>query len=200
MLTERIEAVLNRQAAGSPRARELLSQLAGRSLRVEAEHLPLQLEIHSDGSVLRLTRTPDGEPDSRMRGTPLALLELLREDPEAVIRGGRVTIAGDAEIAGRFRELMQLLRPDVEEEIARVIGDAPAHGLGRFVSGLMGWTRRAGDTALRNVGEFLAHERGDLVSRAEAAAFLSGVDVLREDVDRLQARIEQLEARSSRPS
>jgi ubiquinone biosynthesis protein UbiJ len=38
----------------------------------------------------------------------------------------------------------------------------------------------------------LGHERQDLVPRAEADQFLRGVDTLREDVDRLAARIDLL--------
>ena len=47
-----------------------------------------------------------------------ALLALLREDPSEVIRRGDVSIGGDAELASRFQELLQLLRPDLEAGVA----------------------------------------------------------------------------------
>jgi ubiquinone biosynthesis protein UbiJ len=56
----------------------------------------------------------------------------------------------------------------------------------------MGWTRKAATTSVRNIAEYLGHERRDLVPRNEAEQFLRGVDSLREDVDRLAARIEHL--------
>jgi ubiquinone biosynthesis protein UbiJ len=43
-----------------------------------------------------------------------------------------------------------------------------------------------------NWAEYLAHESGDLVPRAQAEQFLVEVDDLRERVDRLQARFLQL--------
>ena len=53
-----------------------------------------------------------------------------------------------------------------------------------------------GGVAHRGVGaEYFAHERGDLVPRAEAEVFLEGVDRLREDVDRAAARVDALVAR-----
>ncbi|MGC1728721.1 MAG: hypothetical protein WA747_05005, partial [Steroidobacteraceae bacterium] len=52
--------------------------------------------------------------------------------------------------------------------------------------------RRAARTALANLAEYLGHERGDLVPRREGEQFLHGVDALREDVDRLAARLELL--------
>jgi ubiquinone biosynthesis protein UbiJ len=199
MLTERFEAVLNAQAKDSPRARELLRELAGRSITVAAAFTPLVLELRSDGEVLRLSRTPTGDGDAQIRGTPMSLLRLAGADAQAAIRDGSVTIGGDAQIAERFRELAQLLKPDVEDELARLIGDAPAHAIGRIVAGLAGGTRQTARSTARNVYEFLAHERGDIVPRTEGADFLEGVDRLREAADRLAARVAQLESREERP-
>jgi ubiquinone biosynthesis protein UbiJ len=190
--------VLNRQAQDSPRARELLAQLAGAGIAIEASFTPLRLELRSDGTALRLSRTPTGEPVSaQIRGTPISLLRLAGPEAERAVRDGSVAIGGDAEIANRFRELLQLLRPDVEDEIARLIGDTPAHALGRFVSGLLGWGRKAGRAAGLNVYEYLAHERGDLVSGLEGREFLDGVDRLREQVDRLEPRAARQHRRSN---
>ena len=99
-------------------------------------------------------------------------------------------IEGDAELAQKFRELALLLRPDLEEELSLVLGDVPAHQVGRFVRATFGWTRKVADTTVHNFAEYLAHERQDLISRNEADQFLRGVDSLREDVDRLAARID----------
>jgi ubiquinone biosynthesis protein UbiJ len=80
------------------------------------------------------------------------------------------------------------LKPDVEEELSRIIGDTPAHQALRLVRLATGFGRRAATTGMRNVAEYLAHERRDLVPRAEAEDFYRGVERLREDLDRLEAR------------
>jgi ubiquinone biosynthesis protein UbiJ len=95
-------------------------------------------------------------------------------------------------VARKYRELAHLLRPDLEEEFSLAIGDVPAHQLGRLARTAFAWGRQAAATAALNVAEYLAHERADLVPRAEAEQFTSGVDRLREDVDRLEARINLL--------
>ena len=56
-----------------------------------------------------------------------------------------------------------------------------------------GFGRRAAQTGVRNVAEYLAHERGDLVPRAEAEDFYRGVERLREDLDRLETRAQLME-------
>ena len=45
--------------------------------------------------------------------------------------------------------------------------------------------RRLVTTAVTNAAEYFAHERADLVPRAEGEQFLRGVDALRDSVDRL---------------
>ena len=109
-----------------------------------------------------------------------------------MLQRGDVRIEGDAELAQKFRELALLLRPDLEEELSLVLGDVPAHQIGRFARAAFGWARKAATTTVRNAAEYLGHERRDLVPRAEAEQFLHGVDTLREDLDRLAARIELL--------
>ncbi len=45
---------------------------------------------------------------------------------------------------------------------------------------------------MTNAAEYFAHEKRDLVPRAEGDQLLKGVDTLREDVDRLEARLDLL--------
>ena len=198
MLTSTLENVLNRGLPRSPRAQQLCAELAGRRLLVAVTGL--QVLVESTGVSLRLSVVSphalvSAPPEATVTGGPLSLLALSGSDPEAVIQRGDVRIEGDAELAQKFRELALLLRPDLEEELALVLGDVPAHQVGRLARALVGWTERAATTTVHNVAEYLGHERRDLVPRSEADSFLRGVDSLREDVDRLAARIDLLNRR-----
>jgi len=188
MLTATLENVLNRGLPRSPRARQLCSELSGTSLGVEVRGL-MRVLVRSSGDVLQVTRDATGRAEADISGGVIGLLQLAGASPEAVLQSGAVEIRGDAEIARKYRELAQLLKPDLEEELSLAVGDLPAHQAGRLARGALRWGRRAATTAVRNVAEYLAHERADLVPRAEADQFTSGVDRLREDVDRLEARI-----------
>jgi ubiquinone biosynthesis accessory factor UbiJ len=203
MLTSTLENVLNRGLPRSPRAQQLCAELAGR--RVAISIAPAQFGsgggghvlVESTGNSLKLSAVTAGTsagapPDATISGGPLSLLALSGSAPEAVLQRGDVRIDGDAELAQKFRELALLLRPDLEEELSLVLGDVPAHQLGRFARAAFGWTQKAAATTVRNVAEYLGHERRDLVPRNEAEQFLQGVDALREDVDRLAARIDLL--------
>ena len=195
MLTQAIENLLNRNLPRSPRAQELCAMLKGRSVRVESPGLGWRVDCESLGSSLRLTRSadPDRAPDAEISGSLANLAQLAGPQPEEVIQRGAVTIRGDAEVAQRFRELAMLLKPDVEEELSRIIGDTPAHQALRLVSAATGFGRRAMRTGVRNVAEYFAHESRDLVPRAEAEDLYRGVERLREDLDRLDARARLIE-------
>jgi ubiquinone biosynthesis protein UbiJ len=201
MLTATLENVLNRGLPRSPRAQQLCAELSGRRLAIAI--IPMrsasggQLLVESTGVSVKLSNaTPEtlasAPPDATITGGPFSLLALSGATPEAVIQRGDVRIDGDAELARKFRELALLLSPDLEEELSLVLGDVAAHQVGRFARAAFGWTRKAAGTGVRNFAEYLGHERRDLVPRGEAEQFLQGVDTLREDVDRLAARIDLL--------
>jgi ubiquinone biosynthesis protein UbiJ len=87
------------------------------------------------------------------------------------------------------------MAPDLEHSLSGVLGRSAAHLI-------MGAARKAADsakaaavTSVRNVAEYLAHESRDLVSRAEAEHFLRGVELTREQLDRLDARMAGLSQR-----
>jgi ubiquinone biosynthesis protein UbiJ len=197
MLTSTIENVLNRGLPRSPRARELCKALEGRRVAVEVTGFT-RFVVESSGQSLKLVRHLSLAAEAEIAGGPLSLLALASDSPEAVLQRGDVTMRGDVDLAQTFRELALLLRPDLEDELSKVIGDLPAHELGRFARAAFGWTRNAAATTVRNAAEFLAHERGDLVPRAEGDQLLKGIDTLRENVDRLEARIELLARKPAR--
>ncbi len=193
MLNSAIENLLNRGLPRSPRARALCAELCGKSLAIEARDLT-RLRLRCNGATLEVVR--DAAPaDASLRGGALSLLGLLGGSPQALLQSGAVTMGGDTELAQKFHQLLVLLRPDAEEELSVLIGDVPAHQLARLARRGLDFARRAADTGLNNAAEYLGHERGHLVPRAEGEQFLRGVDAVREGVDRAAARLENIARR-----
>lgn len=193
MLTAAIENLLNRNLALSPGARIRCAALQGQRLLVCVTGTGLQIGIESLGDTLALSRTPVGEFNVTVEGSPINLLALTGDNPERLLQSGQVTVRGDAEILQRYRALALLLQPDLEEELSRLVGDLPAHHIGRLARSLWSFGRRAASNTVRNAAEYLAHESHTLVPRAEAEAFMTDVDQLREAVDRAAARLRTLE-------
>ena len=192
-----LDAALARALADSPRARELARELTGRSVELRLAGTAWGLRLRSHGERLELGAPAEaaGAADARIVGGALALLALAGPEPDAVLRRGGVRIDGDSEVADRFRELVRLLRPDVEYTLGRAIGPVPAHLATRAARGAFAWGRRAARATLHNASDFLAHESRDLVSAPEAEHVLRGTEQLREQADRLDARLAELDRR-----
>lgn len=188
-----LESLLNRNIAASSAARALCRRLDTKVMALHVEGMPLSIYFKSNGEQMSLDTQHEGTPNATLSGTPLSLLRMAGPAPEAALRTGSVHIHGDAEIAQTFSELLKQARPDLEEELSRVIGDVAAHQVGNVARSALGFARRAADTFAQNVSEYLQEEGRDAPSRTEADEFITGVDKLRDDVDRLEARLSLLE-------
>ena len=194
MLLGKLEAILNRNVAQSSRARAVVAELEGRSLKLTLDATPLEFTMRiADGKIC--LSEDRAAADAELAGTPLALAAMAGPQGEGPLRAGAVRISGDAETAQKFRDLMRHVQPDAEEELARVVGDVTAHQVGTFARGLLGWGRKAADTLATSMAEYLQEEGRDVPTRIELDEFLRDVDSLRNDVERLEVRIKRLSAR-----
>jgi ubiquinone biosynthesis protein UbiJ len=168
-----------------------LSGLAGRVLIVELSDLGWTFQIIFSIDRLHVRGRGELPPDTRLVGTTVAFgaaaAKRFRDLPEGI------AIDGDGELAQRFTRLLAEADIDWEEVLARRIGDFPAHQVGRLARGVSGWSRRVVKTLTADVGEYLKEEARYLPSRAEIDGFLSDIGSLRNDCDRLEARLKRLE-------
>lgn len=193
-----LESLLNRHIAASSKACALATGLEGRSLELRVSHTPLRLRFTAVAGRLTVRFADEGEAAAVVEGTPLSLAALAGPDAEERVRAGGVRITGDAETAGSFRGLFSAARPDFEEELSRLTGDVAAHHLARAARDAFSFGQRVVDTFARNVGEYLAEEGREVPARTELEALLGGVDRLREDVDRFEARLARVESARTR--
>jgi ubiquinone biosynthesis protein UbiJ len=190
-------SAVQRGLYASPRAAALCAALDRRSMAVHCEGTPWSARLVSTGTGLTLRVGDDAPADAAVRGGALSLLALGGPDAQAVMQRGDVRIDGDAEIAQQFRELLALLRPDLEGALAQLLGPVPSHVVMRGLRSGLAWTRYAARTSLTNLSEYLAHERRVLVPRGESEHFMRHVEQLRERLDRLDAHVDLLERRST---
>lgn len=196
----RLASILNRNVAQSSRARTAVEQLEGRALSIALEGTPLTLYFRITDGRISIDTQDAGVADASLAGTPLTLLSMVGPKTEERLRGSGIRIAGDAEVAQRFRDLFQHAQPDFEEELARVIGDVAARQVANLARGFFDWGRKAADSLSMNVAEYLQEEGRDVPTRVELDEFLESVDQLRDATDRLEARLARLESSRSGPA
>jgi ubiquinone biosynthesis protein UbiJ len=189
-----VEALLNRYIDASAEARSLARRLQGTALEVDIESIT-RIRASVFGGRLALGAGDDAAADATLSGTPPALLALLKGGITRDPKRPAAQIRGDAEIANLYRELLTAARPDVEEELSRIIGDFPARRVSQFARRGLEFARRIRRTAAENIAEYLQEEGRDLVNKTELDEFLRGVDGLRETADRIEARLARIEER-----
>ena len=188
------EAAFNRNIAASTQAAALTRRLEGTSLQVEVDGIT-RVRALCFGGRLALVGGDDTPADAHISGSAPALLQMLKGGSPSAQARTSVQIRGDAEIANLYRELFTAARPDLEEELSRWVGDLPARHLSQLAKSVRTWARRARRTAGENIAEYLQEEGRDLVTKTEMQEFLSGVDGVRDGVDRLEARLKSIEQR-----
>ena len=201
LVTTGLETVLNGYFSLDSDVLARLATLDGKVLAIEFSGLDIALFVLPRRSHIRVFDTHTKEPDVLIRGTPLALIRMARGTAADVGDTG-VFVKGDAHTAKAFQDMLKAVDIDWEELLSRWIGDIAAHQVGNAARNTAAWGNHALETMSCNVNEYLQHESRDLPSRYAMNEFLDAVDTLRNDADRLEARVHRLRALlvASRPS
>lgn len=197
LLVEPVNRALNGIIAMDPDASTKLERVSGRRVRVHltAPEVVLELAFTTAGVTVSSGGTEEVAPDLTISGRLDDMIGLLRDSG-----GGSsgLRFDGDPTVAQRLQGFFRELDVDWEEGLAHYLGDIPAHQVGRTLRGLGEWLRHGAASARDSLVEYLTEEQGALPTRAELEDFLADVDRLREDTDRLAARLSLLEQRRSR--
>ena len=196
LLAAVIESALNTAIAGSGAARADLKRLEGKILRLELKGLPLAFHFLPQADHLTVAADYHGAADITLEVPVASLVAAALQRDDAPPKG--MQVKGDAETAQVFSRLLKQAHLDWEELLSRHVGDVAAHQLGNALRSLHRWGRDAAGRLGQDLADYLRYETGTLPPRHEVDGFLSDVDRLRDDVERLSARVDQA-ARRARP-
>lgn len=135
---QRIVLFLNHVLMQEREATERLVRQKGRVARVQWRSFSMALLVTPAGL---LNLAPEhAEPDLRLEVVDTSPLVLA----QAALRGDKpaIRIEGDVQLAGDIQWLADNVQWDVEEDLARVVGDVPAHTIADAVRIVMGAIRQ----------------------------------------------------------
>ncbi len=181
-------SLINRLLDTQPGARARLATHAGKSACIQLPLGALEFSLGKNGSLAPIQS--DTEPHARVTLAADVLLRLAMGDKEAMrqarVEGDGVLAADISAALGGF-DWTLALRP--------VLGDIAAARVDQAIAGFGVWRAKAQDAIGMAVSEYAVHEAGMLASRPAVERFVSEVDTLRDDVERLEASLALLEAR-----
>jgi ubiquinone biosynthesis protein UbiJ len=137
-IQRRLVLALNHVLMQEPEAQARLARQSGRVVQAQWRKF-----------AMRLVATPAGLLDLAGPSPAADLtLTLTEESPwqlaQAAARGDKppVRIAGDVQFAAEINWLVDHVRWDIEEDLSRVLGDAPAHAIGQGLRRMADGLRR----------------------------------------------------------
>ena len=151
--------------------------------------MTLLLGIGESGEAI--AAAPGIVPDVTIRVTPGVMLRLVARDTTA---WQDIAVDGDPQLAAALNHVARNLRWDIEEDLSRVFGDIAAYRMVKTGHKLDAWGRQGADNLARSFAEYWTEEQPLIASRPDVEQFIRDVDALRDDVARLEKRIDQITA------
>ena len=164
---------------------ERLRRHAGRNVAVHVGPMTFAFTIQTTGEVT--AALPGASRDLDVHVSPFLLPRLAARE-EAAFR--EVRMQGDPALAEDVSFLARHLTWDAEEDLARVIGDIPAHRVAAGARALGEWSRDASVRVVQGAAEYWTEESPLIASRVKVESFVQGVRELAEAVERLEKRID----------
>lgn len=181
-------AAVNHLLARETWAREQLQRHHGRAASLALPPITLRLTVSGEGYVRAFEE--DGPCDVKIAVPAVALADFVTGGQAAVMK--HVKIEGDAEFANTISYLAQHLRWEAAEDLSKLVGDAAAHRITETARAAAGHVRQTGRTAAESLAEYFIEENPQLVRRSALDEFSTGVARLRDDLARLEKRLERL--------
>lgn len=183
-----IPAAINHLLAAEPWAQRKLAAHAGKVACIDIELVALRLKVAADGMLEPAPAETAPNVTIRLRLADLPLMAQQRERAFSYVK-----VDGDADFANAISQLSQNLRWEAEDDLARFVGDIVAARLVAGARGAAGVAAASGQKLAENLAEYFLEEQPMLVRPLAVREFADAVAMLRNDLERLNKRVEKLE-------
>lgn len=178
--------VINHLIQQNPEYQCDLAGFAGKTLSVRIAGFRIQGRISEQGFL----EADNGTPDTEITFRNSAVQKILQGSRPGV---GDIAIDGDLVLGMSLLPVFGGLRYYLNDDLSRIFGDAAAGSIAERAA-LIGHTvKQIGKSIAEQIGEFAREPESPVIDSATLAAWMEEVDRLRDDVERLHARLDRLE-------
>lgn len=178
--------VINHLIQQNPEHRSDLAEFSGKTLTVNIAGFRLQGRIGSDGFL----QTASGGSDTEITFRPSAVQKILSGTQPGV---GDIGIEGDLMLGMSLLPILGSLRYYANDDLSRLFGDGAAGSITARAAVIGQAVKQIGRSLAEQIGEFSHEPESPVVDAETLAAWMEEVDRLRDDVARLNARLDRLE-------
>lgn len=192
LITAVIETALNSLIKDDPELGRRLSRFQGKVLQVHLKELNQTLTFVFSQQIDVLSRF-EGEPDCYLSLNIMVLPELRDHSKiTQLIKQDKLELTGDIQLAQKFSQLLVDSKPDIEEWLSKVVGDALAHTLVFNASQLGERIVSRAEKSRQQIAEVLTEEWRVAPASLEVADFCDQVDEVRSQTAHLEVKLMQL--------
>ncbi len=173
-------------------ANAMLQPFAGKSVQFKIASLSTSLVILEDGSLAIAGET--NIPDAIVTMSLSLALRLMAKD-EAAKR--LISIEGDTHLAAELAKVFANMRWDYEDDLSKLVGDIPANKFGTLSRNTAKSVKETSINLAEMLSEYWQEEKPMIAKKRHVEAFITQVDTLRADVDRLDKKLAKLSLKFS---
>ena len=153
MLAMALETAVNQVLQLDKESPSRIKKLEGRLLQLDIEGINITLFFTFKYGNVRVRLEAEGEPDTVISGTPVALFSMAEpEDADWGLPDSKVQINGDASLARDLERIFGKLEPDWEGPLSGMLGDTAGY---QAAQGIRQGVELARETA-RSAGKILS--------------------------------------------
>jgi len=188
-----IEIALNNALKLDNDSFKRVTALQGKVIKIQLHVVDVAFFMAPTADGIQVLAEYDGEPDTEIHGSPMAMLRTALSDNRQTLLHGDVKIIGDTDLGQKVQKILNQIDPDWEEPLSQVFGDVAGHQTGELFRGIGSFAKNTFNSIAMTSAEYVQEESRDVVTPTEVERFADGVDNIRTDADRLQMRIDRLQ-------
>lgn len=173
-------------------ANAMLQPFEGKSVQFKIASLSTSLVILEDGGLAIAGET--NTPDATVTMSLSLALRLMAKD-EAAKR--LISIEGDTHLAAELAKVFANIRWDYEDDLSKLVGDISANKLGTLSRNTAKSVKETSINLAEMLSEYWQEEKPMIAKKRHVEAFITQVDTLRADVDRLDKKLAKLSLKFS---
>lgn len=182
-------SLIDRQLNHQPGARACLVRHAGKQACLRLPLITVRFRVTEDGGLTAID--PEAGIAAEITVTPENLFTLALGERDAL---SRAAVTGDGVLAADISAA--LARFDWALALRPYLGDIMAARTAQAISGFGAWRGQAQESLGRSLAEYATYETDLLADKHAVRRFVAEVDTLRDDVARLEARLNILEQKA----
>lgn len=197
-----LEKCINKALQYDPGTRHKLVRIQEQILQCECRSPELSLYFlakteQAAGEIkIQVTTFSEQQPEAKINGAAVDILLLLLSSKHS-LANSKVSILGNSSLLAEYQAALSSLDIDWEQAVLELtgspmVGSIPGHQAANALKKITTWMQKTGSKAANNIADYLSEELRAIPANAELENFFQDVTTVRQNTDRLEARIDTL--------